>query len=1302
MIRPIQQVLRGGVVCTLILGSIWLGGTRAADPADSYPELNLIPWPQTVRLGEGRMRLTAASRIIVGQEELAHLAKVLSGEITLLTGLKLEIAAGPDRPGDIVLKIDRAIQSAEPILAVQKRQIVWTHGGAHRLTVGARALVEGFDYRAVCEGSSTLLQAIGQSAGQVSLPKLTIHDWPHADYCAMMVDVGRQDHPIHWLKKMVEVCRFYKVRYLQLHLTDDQGWTFPSTKYPQLGSKNYGAHGGVAPKVYTLDELNGLVAYADARGVTLVPEVEMPGHSGAALRSLPHIFDAINPSTKQPVGMGCMNMANEELYPVLDTIIGEVCDVFRSSPYFHIGGDEVSMGRVALHSGYKAFMDKHRLKDDADLGRHFIVQVNELVKKHGRKTIKWEGLANEASKDSIVMAWDKNNQTAGQLIAKGFATITCPWDLGVPWEDWNMYICNGSRLKKGDLVLGATLVAWEQPPAFHLTGVRNVASRQERTWNPEHAVTMAGFASRFQALDAAVNKLIGTPIQLKREAAFTTSVGTRDLLTAEFAFDGNDATFYRSAKAPAKGDHFIITLKQPTLVHTVEVLTGINKKGLLDGGQVQVSEDGTAFKTVATLKNGSAKAVLSDHRVRAVRLLTASQQADPLVVREVKLRLMVEVAGVVKDPATAIGEGNVAVLKGDTSFTHPLNDCPTPVINKGFTLALNSGGGNPSSYSGPISGAGKVEIHMGPHGGPFKDSPLVLNGKASNTIKGSWFIKTGRLVLAKETGAQALGGEIIVGGQGDNDGIVWNNSDQVADSASIRLRNSARGGAFLDLNGHSETVASLIMDDQTRILTDGPAGSGALTVGTLMVAGKNLSKGIYTASSNWLRGGGYVIVGSVKSVKVAGDIDDPHQAVGVGNLAVLKAASNIKLPAGECSIPVNIGVFPLTLSAVNGAARYGGFITGAGTLHIDARQPLEITDASPNSYRGLTVLRRGVLKLSKPGGALAIPGNLELGGSTAHNKGDTVILGGDGQLSPKAVVTLAGTQPSFLDLAGHKVTIARANLSRAGTIRTGEGGSLNAKQLYIDGKRLADGAYQAPQPWLRGSGTVTVDARVNVKGRIGDCNTHVGVGNIANLTGDTAFCYPVGDCGLDIITNGHTLTLDSGNGNPLISSGAISGTGDVVLLMGPTYTDYKDAPLRLTGTKPNTTTGKFHVRKGRVQLEKPAGVDAISGDVIVGGQGFNDCLFWMRNDQIKDSVHITLIGAGNNGFAYLHLNGCDETVAGLTMTAGNTIKTDSTAGVGGVLTVRTLTIDGTRMPAGEYNAAKAKWIEGKGKVVVQR
>ena len=103
----------------------------------------------------------------------------------------------------------------------------------------------------------------------------------------------------------------------------------------------------------------------------------------------------------------------------------------------------------------------------------------------------------------------------------------------------------------------------------------------------------------------------------------------------------------------------------------------------------------------------------------------------------------------------------------------------------------------------------------------------------------------------------------------------------------------------------------------------------------------------------------------------------------------------------------------------------------------------------------------------------------------------------------------------------------------------------------------------------------------------------------------------------------------------------------------------------------------------------------------MGGQGFNDCLFWKQNDQLKDGVNIALLDAGDNGAAYLDLNGCSETAASLTMTVHNKVKTDSPEGRSGTLTVKRSRMGGVNKPAGEYGAGTEGWIEGKGKVVVR-
>src|SRR5262245_25578658 len=184
-----------GIICLVAvigLANTWLS---AADPADSHPDLHLIPWPKVLTLATGHMPLAENCRIIASNAELKPLADVLAAEIELLTGLRMPVASGPGRAGDIVLVINQSIQAAEPILVLRDGNPVRTREGAHAIVIGDRATVEGFDYRATAEGTATLLQLLGKSASGYRFPKLEINDWPHADYCGVLLDVARQDHP---------------------------------------------------------------------------------------------------------------------------------------------------------------------------------------------------------------------------------------------------------------------------------------------------------------------------------------------------------------------------------------------------------------------------------------------------------------------------------------------------------------------------------------------------------------------------------------------------------------------------------------------------------------------------------------------------------------------------------------------------------------------------------------------------------------------------------------------------------------------------------------------------------------------------------------------------------------------------------------------------------------------------------------------------------------------------------------------------------------------------------------------------
>ena len=130
------------------------------------------------------------------------------------------------------------------------------------------------------------------------------------------------------------------------------------------------------------------------------------------------------------------------------------------------------------------------------------------------------------------------------------------------------------------------------------------------------------------------------------------------------------------------------------------------------------------------------------------------------------------------------------MTKGDTEFAYPIGACTVPVINRDFTLKLNNGG-NACSYSGP-------DLRHGQGGDSTpaaRDAPLVLDGKAPNTMQGTWAVKAGRVVLAKQPGVDAMGGTIVVGGQGDTTGLSGTRSDQLNDAADVQLLSSDKGGA---------------------------------------------------------------------------------------------------------------------------------------------------------------------------------------------------------------------------------------------------------------------------------------------------------------------------------------------------------------------------------------------------------------------------------------------------------------------------------------------------------------------------
>jgi hexosaminidase len=448
------------------------------------------------------MYLTTHSRVVVASESLVPLGKIVSEEIAFLSGLSPSVVDTADSDGDIVLALDSNLGDEE-----------------YTLTIDSLAVITGGSATAVAWGTVTLLQLLKSEGDSISLPHVTISDEPSTGYRGLMIDLARKWHTIDVVKECVVLCRWYKIRYLQLHLTDDPLWTFPSTAYPELATP--GSH-------YTLDELTDLEAYASARGVTIIPEMDIPGHSAAFVKALPDLV-ATNPPAGNAISPG-----RESTYEVLDTLIGEICDVFKSTPYFHIGADEVNDSAWSDCTECAAYRLENDIPDNDELYRHFIVRLHEIVKKHGKKTIVWEGFTVDGAiripDDILVMEFESHYEDPRKLLSAGYSLINTSWQpLYVVndtnwspekiyawniyrWEHWwekSMAYGDGIDVPSDSSVIGAQICAWEQPAEIEISSLRQrAAALSERLWDHANPRPYPDFAARMESTDAKLSKIV--------------------------------------------------------------------------------------------------------------------------------------------------------------------------------------------------------------------------------------------------------------------------------------------------------------------------------------------------------------------------------------------------------------------------------------------------------------------------------------------------------------------------------------------------------------------------------------------------------------------------------------------------------------------------------------------------------------------------------------------------------------------------------------------------------------------------
>jgi hexosaminidase len=405
-----RGLIRITVALTAILASGCTDGEAPRNHILSDQSILIIPDPASVERLPGEFLLSAGTRIVAaddaGLRTAAHLNKVLADNC----GFELEVTAAPDAPNSIRLSTmsPHEVSNPEAYSMLIEPEQIRISGSEHGLFYAVQS------FAMLLPTEPKIVTAI---------PGAYIQDTPRFRYRGMHLDVARHFMPVDFVKKYIGLISQYKFNYFHLHLTDDQGWRIEIKKYPKLTEigakrtetvieKNYRPYKGDGKPVegfYTQSEIREIVEFAKARYVTVIPEIDLPGHSSAALAAYPQLGCAQNYRYKVKTtwgGFPDVFCPSEESFQFLKEVIDEVIELFPESPYLHIGGDEVD----PQHWDSSALVDKLRetqkLNSPQDVQAWFLGRIEEHVNFRGKKIIGWdEILDGKLSPEATVMSW---------------------------------------------------------------------------------------------------------------------------------------------------------------------------------------------------------------------------------------------------------------------------------------------------------------------------------------------------------------------------------------------------------------------------------------------------------------------------------------------------------------------------------------------------------------------------------------------------------------------------------------------------------------------------------------------------------------------------------------------------------------------------------------------------------------------------------------------------------------------------------------------------------------------------------
>lgn len=399
-------------------------------------QVPVIPYPNSVNVTGEIFSLENRTRIWINEVDLPELegmVKFLNSMMVNTLGARLEVTKISTRDPQIILRINKElVQLGEE--------------GYHLVIDKKRILIESASVHGVFYGIQSLRQLLPVEGSQVTvgIKGVEIYDQPRFPWRGLLLDVSRHFMPVDFVKKYLDYMAMHKLNTFQWHLTDDQGWRLEIKKYPRLtgiGSwreETLIGHYQDQPHqydglkyggFYTQEEIKEIVAYAGERGITIVPEIELPGHAQAAIAAYPELgVTGENVSVRKIWGISpYLFNIDESTFDFIKDVLGEVISLFPGE-FIHIGGDEAIKDQWKASEKIQTRMKELGIKDEQALQSWFIQRIDSFLLSHHKRLIGWdEILEGGLAPNAAIMSW-RGEEGGIEAARAGHDAVMTPTD----------------------------------------------------------------------------------------------------------------------------------------------------------------------------------------------------------------------------------------------------------------------------------------------------------------------------------------------------------------------------------------------------------------------------------------------------------------------------------------------------------------------------------------------------------------------------------------------------------------------------------------------------------------------------------------------------------------------------------------------------------------------------------------------------------------------------------------------------------------------------------------------------------